>query len=75
MKTIQKLLIALQDSEEDIRAEAARLLNHEPEPRAFDALVFALRNDKSKTVRFYAAGALGELKDERASDVENSADG
>ena len=56
----------LSDSEEDVRAEAARRLNWVVIEQAFFPLVEALRNDPNKNVRMYAAGAFGKLKDKGA---------
>jgi len=61
-----ELINKLSDPEDKVRAEAARQLNWIVVTQAFDVLVQALLFDKSKSVRMYAAGALGKLKDKRA---------
>ncbi len=60
---------ALTDPSAQVRQEAARALGRLHRSEAVPALLTALKKDSDKNVRFYAAWALGEIKDPRAVDV------
>ena len=55
----------LRDTDETVRASAARMLGHIGAPRAFEQLVATL-GDTDYRVRLHAAEALGKLNDKRA---------
>lgn len=60
------LLIALEDSAEEVRLAAAQALGERADTAAINALLEALRRDSSREVRRMAAWALGEIEDARA---------
>jgi hypothetical protein len=62
------LVPLLGDPTEEVRRNAAALLANFPDPRAYDALVAALKSEDS-AVRMYAAQGLGNLRDPRAVDT------
>jgi HEAT repeat protein len=59
---IDALLEALQDEDEDVRADAAEALNDIGHPRAGPALLESLVQDPVGEVKLAAAAALGHLK-------------
>jgi len=64
---IDLVIKSLDDESIHVRCVAARVLGeYVKDKRAFERLVKALLSDQEKKVRWWAAYALGELKDERA---------
>jgi HEAT repeat protein len=65
-RMIGALVVALRDSNLEVRLSAAQALGSLEDPRAVDALLEALRNDTDAGVRKMAAWALGEIESTRA---------
>jgi len=65
---VRPLIVALQDTNPDMRSWAASLLQRIPDDRAVGPLIAAL-NDDDERVRFNAMRALGAVHDPRAIDV------
>jgi HEAT repeat protein/beta-lactamase regulating signal transducer with metallopeptidase domain len=65
-RVIQGLVVALGDSDEQVRLMAAHALGAREDTAAVNALLNALRRDASKDVRKTAAWALGQIEDARS---------
>lgn len=68
---VDGLLVALKDTDEDVRCQAAWALGRTGKTRAVDALIEALED--SPAVRKQAIRALGEIGDPRALPALNAA--
>lgn len=65
-RMIGALVVALRDSNLEVRVSAAQALGSLEDPRAVDALLEALRSDADAGVRKMAAWALGQIESPRA---------
>jgi HEAT repeat protein len=69
---VDNLIMALEDRDSNVRANAAWVLGRIKDKKAVEPLIKAAR-DRSAKVRSYAALALGKLGDEKAVPVLNAA--